>query len=122
MRQRGFFSRSHNAALIAFHVHAITLDIRPVPHAFSASSCVEALILALARCLRLSAVCLHVVEQYRGVFPRACVFGCQQTSMNRASFIRTIGSARACMMVGLINLGYNMLRFLQLLKAVPATV
>lgn len=50
------------------------------------------------------------------------VFGCQQTSMNRASFIRTIGSARACMMVGLINLGYNMLRFLQLLKAVPATV
>ena len=49
------------------------------------------------------------------------VFGCQHTSMNRASFIRSIGSARACMMVGLINLGYNMLRFLQLLKAAPAT-
>lgn len=48
------------------------------------------------------------------------VFGCQHTSMNRASFIRTIGSARACMMVGLVNLGYNMLRFLQLLKAAPA--
>jgi IS5 family transposase len=48
------------------------------------------------------------------------IYGCFQTSMNRATFIRTIGSARACMMIGLMNLSYNMLRFLQLTKSAPA--
>jgi hypothetical protein len=40
-------------------------DIRSSPHPFAASSCANALAFAFAfaRCLRLSAVCLHVVEQ-----------------------------------------------------------
>jgi IS5 family transposase len=44
------------------------------------------------------------------------VFGCLYTSMHRATFIRSIGSARACVMVGLMNLGYNILRFLQVTR------
>lgn len=49
------------------------------------------------------------------------VFGFFHTSMNRATFIRTIGSARACVVIGLMNLGYNMLRFLQITKASVTT-
>lgn len=42
------------------------------------------------------------------------IFGFFHTSMNRATFIRTIGSARACMVIGLSNLTYNLVRFLQI--------
>jgi IS5 family transposase len=45
------------------------------------------------------------------------VFGFFHTSMNRATFIRTIGSARACVVIGLSNLTYNLARFLQIKKA-----
>jgi transposase, IS5 family len=47
------------------------------------------------------------------------VYGYFHTSMNRATFIRTIGSARACLVIGLSNLGYNLARFLQITKAKP---
>jgi IS5 family transposase len=45
------------------------------------------------------------------------VYGFFHTSMNRATFIRTIGSARACLVIGLSNLAYNVARFLQIKKA-----
>jgi IS5 family transposase len=45
------------------------------------------------------------------------VYGFFTTSMNRATFIRTIGSARACLTIGLMNLTYNLARFLQIKKA-----
>lgn len=44
------------------------------------------------------------------------VFGFFETSMNGATFIRTIGSARACVVIGLSNLTYNLARFLQINK------
>jgi len=42
------------------------------------------------------------------------IFGFFDTSMNGATFIRTIGSARACVVIGLNNLTYNLMRFLQI--------
>jgi transposase, IS5 family len=45
------------------------------------------------------------------------VFGFFDTSMNGATFIRVIGSARACVVIGLSNLTYNLARFLQIKKA-----
>jgi transposase, IS5 family len=50
------------------------------------------------------------------------VFGFFHTSMNRATFIRTIGSARACVVIGLSNLTYNLARFLQIKKAEPRMI
>jgi IS5 family transposase len=44
------------------------------------------------------------------------IFGFFQTSMNRATYIRTIGSARACVVIGLSNLTYNIARLLQIKK------
>jgi len=45
------------------------------------------------------------------------VFGFFDTSMNGATFIRVIGSARANVVIGLTNLTYNLVRFLQIKKA-----
>ena len=45
------------------------------------------------------------------------IFGFFHTNMNRATYIRTIGSARACVVIGLTNLTYNLARFLQIKKA-----
>lgn len=45
------------------------------------------------------------------------VFGFLHTNMNRATYIRTIGSARACVVIGLTNLTYNIFRLLQIKKA-----
>lgn len=51
------------------------------------------------------------------------VFGFFETSMNGATFIRTIGSARACVVIALANLTYNLVRFLQIKKTgYPAAI
>jgi len=42
------------------------------------------------------------------------VFGIMHTSMNRAMFLRCIGSARACSVLGLVNLTHNLLRYVQI--------
>jgi IS5 family transposase len=42
------------------------------------------------------------------------VFGTMHTSMNRAMFLRCIGSARACATLGLANLTYNIVRYVQI--------
>ena len=44
------------------------------------------------------------------------IFGFMQTSMNDATFIRTIGKARAKVVIGLNNLVYNICRYVQLKK------
>jgi|SRR5476649_60505 IS5 family transposase len=44
------------------------------------------------------------------------VYGFFTTSMNRATYIRSIGSARACLTIGLMNLTYNLARFVQIKK------
>jgi len=41
-------------------------------------------------------------------------FGTMHTSMNRAMFLRCIGSARACATLSLANLTYNLLRYAQI--------
>lgn len=44
------------------------------------------------------------------------IFGFMETSMNDATFIRTIGKARAKVVIGLNNLVYNICRYVQLKK------
>lgn len=45
------------------------------------------------------------------------IFGFMETSMNDATFIRTIGKARAKVVIGLNNLVYNICRYVQLKKS-----